>query len=190
MRVLTTRQREVVEKAIEMIGMGGLSDLTMRRLAKRLNITEPALYRHFESKNAILLAILAELDAETYGRLPLDESFTPALLVEHFERLLSLFVNRPALACVVFLDEFAVADAELQSRVRALLVKNHDRLAAGLSGMHLRGLPNAPFDAGTFATLLLGGLRLLIYQWRLDDCGWDLTERGRQLVTALTDMSI
>jgi AcrR family transcriptional regulator len=188
MKALTKRQQEVVEHAIEMIGIGGLSDLTMRNLSKRLGITEPALYRHFENKTAILSAILAELESETYGRLPLDETATPPALAAHFERLLTLFSNRPALASVVFLDEFAAADHELQSQVRTLFAKNHDRLAAGLKRMRLRGSTKESIDAESIATLLFGGLRLLVREWRMDGCGWDLVERGRKLVAVIIDV--
>jgi AcrR family transcriptional regulator len=188
MEALTGRQQQVVEQAIEVIGKGGLRDLTMRRLSKRLGITEPALYRHFENKTAILSAIFAELEAETYGQLPLDENATPEALSAHFERLLTLFASRPALATVVFLDEFAAAEPDLQSRVRSLLARNHSRLAAGLSGMQFRGMSTTEIDSDSFATLLLGGIRLLVREWRLDGCNWDLVERGRRLVVALTGL--
>ena len=46
-----------IDHAIEMIGEGRLSGLTMRRLSERLGVTKPALYRHFENKTAILAAM-------------------------------------------------------------------------------------------------------------------------------------
>ncbi|MFW6247831.1 MAG: TetR family transcriptional regulator [bacterium] len=61
MRELTDRQHQIVDHAIEMIGEGGLSGLTMRRLSERLGVTEPALYRHFENKTAMLAATDPEL---------------------------------------------------------------------------------------------------------------------------------
>ena len=194
-RQLTDRQRQIVDHAIEMIGEGGLSGLTMRRLSERLGVTEPALYRHFENKTAILAAMLAVLEAETYERLPLDESASPDALVTHFERLFALLTERPALATVVFLDEFAATDPELQAMVRELLAKNKERLATAFTVMSARARAEAVARGGTateaapdpdsLATLLLGGVRLVVREWRLDGCRWDLAERGRRLVAAL-----
>ena len=203
---LTNRQRQIVDHAIEMIGEGGLTALTMRRLSERLGVTEPALYRHFENKTAILAAMLTVLEAETYERIPLDANATPDALVTHFDRLFALLAERPALATVVFLDEFATTDPELQAMVRDLLAKNRERLATAFAAMHAPSATNgatpdaaareaaaaagaatagAP-DPDSLATLLLGGVRLVVREWRLDGCRWDLAERGRRLVAALT----
>lgn len=184
---MTDRQREIIEHAIEMIGESGLASLTMRRLSLRLGVSEPALYRHFENKTAILAAILNTLEAETYERIPLDNNATPDALITHFERLFALLTARPALASVVFLDEFITSDPELQEMVNTLLTKNRERLARAMASIgHLvhGGLDPVP-DTDSLATLLLGGVRLLIRQWRLDACGWNLTERGKRLVETL-----
>ncbi len=184
MAELTDRQRQIVDHAIEMIGEGGLSGLTMRRLSERLGVTEPALYRHFENKTAILAAMLTVLEAETYERLPFDQTVSPDALVTHFDRLFALLTERPALATVVFLDEFATTDPDLQAMVRDLLAKNRERLATAFAAMHVPSA-GAP-DPDSLATLLLGGVRLVVREWRLDGCRWDLAERGRRLVAALT----
>ncbi len=192
MRELTDRQRQIVDHAIEMIGEGGLTGLTMRRLSERLGVTEPALYRHFENKTAILAAMLTVLEAETYERLPLDQTASPEALVAHFDRLFALLTERPALATVVFLDEFAATDPELQAMVSELLAKNRERLATAFATMQARptatggGATAAVPDPDSLATLLLGGVRLVVREWRLDGCRWDLAERGRRLVFALT----
>lgn len=183
MRDLTERQREIVDQAIDMIGESGLTGLTMRRLSERLGVTEPALYRHFKNKTAILAAILTVLEAETYERIPLDTAANPHALVSHFDRLFALLAERPALATVVFLDEFAAVDPELQAMVRTLLVKNRERLSTAFEAM--RASPDATLDPDSLATLLLGGVRLTVREWRLDGGRWDLTKRGRRLVAAL-----
>lgn len=199
---MTDRQRQIVDHAIDMIGEGGLSGLTMRRLSERLGVTEPALYRHFENKTAILAAMLTVLEAETYERLPLDQTASPDALVAHFDRLFALLTERPALATVVFLDEFATTDPELAAMVRDLLAKNRERLAGAFAALQTHpqhrqhpqgdavasegGAADTSPDPDSLATLLLGGVRLVVREWRLDGCRWDLAERGRRLVSALT----
>lgn len=193
MKALTDRQRDIVERAVEVIGDEGLHGLTMRRLSESLGVTEPALYRHFENKSAILDAILATLEAETYERMPLPSDATPQSIVEHFTRLFELFDERPALATVVFLDEFASADPRITERVRDLLGRNRDRLATAFAGIAGRsgdresrqGKNTTDERDRARATLLLGGVRLLVREWRLDGCSWNLPERGALLVRAL-----
>lgn len=180
------RQRQIIDVALDMIQEGGLPALTMRGLSDRLGVSEPALYRHFENKTAILLGMLDVLEEETYGHLSLQEPGTPEVLDAYFDRLFKLFSDRPALATVVFLDEFAVEDPVLLNRVKELLGKNRARLTAVLSGMRMRGTPDSPIDAESCATLLMGGIRLMVREWRFEGDSWDLVQHGRRLVAALT----
>jgi hypothetical protein len=48
--LMTHRQQEIVDHAIELIAEGGVQYLTIKRLASRLRVSEPALYRHFAGK--------------------------------------------------------------------------------------------------------------------------------------------
>jgi len=187
---LTDRQRHIVDQAIAMIHESGITGLTMRRLSKRIGVSEPALYRHFENKSAIFSAMLDVLEAETYHRLPKDDSPTPDSIRKHFVRLFELFAERPALAVVVLEDEFVSEEPDLHARIRTLFNMNHARLSEAFGTMALRGVPDWPVDAESLATLLLGGVRLLIREWRLDRCEWDLVKRGNRLVASLTDLMI
>jgi len=64
-----TRQAEIVAMAIAIIGDMGVSGLTTARLAERLGMSEPNLYRHFKDKDAILSAIIDEI-----GRVIMDKA--------------------------------------------------------------------------------------------------------------------
>ena len=51
----------IVAKATEILDNYGLADLTMRRLARELDVTVGALYWHFTSKQELLGAVADEL---------------------------------------------------------------------------------------------------------------------------------
>ena len=53
--MLTERQQEILDKSIEIISRKGIQGLTIKNLSKEIGISEPAIYRHFESKTDILL---------------------------------------------------------------------------------------------------------------------------------------
>jgi AcrR family transcriptional regulator len=57
--------REVILKAaMELVADGGFEALTVRRLARRLQVTPMAMYRHFDGKAALIGAILDRATAE------------------------------------------------------------------------------------------------------------------------------
>ena len=53
------RQIEIMEAATMRIDQYGIQELTIKNLAADLHLSEAALYRHFKSKNEILLGLLS-----------------------------------------------------------------------------------------------------------------------------------
>jgi AcrR family transcriptional regulator len=56
---LTPRAREIVAAARELLDEHGTEALTMRRLAERLGIRAPSLYKHLPDKAALEVALIA-----------------------------------------------------------------------------------------------------------------------------------
>jgi len=53
-------KRALLDEALEAIATHGTPSFTLRDLAKRLGVTHPAAYRHFEDKRALLVEISLE----------------------------------------------------------------------------------------------------------------------------------
>jgi len=66
------RKEQILELATEMFGLEGYDKVTVKRLAAGCGVTEPAIYRHFKSKEAIYVAVLESLK----GRLNYKATFT------------------------------------------------------------------------------------------------------------------
>jgi AcrR family transcriptional regulator len=68
---LTPRAREIVAAARAILEDEGLDALTMRRIAERLGIRAPSLYKHFPDKESLEAAIISaafEEQAEVFER--------------------------------------------------------------------------------------------------------------------------
>jgi AcrR family transcriptional regulator len=57
---MTTHRAEILESACELYVQDGLEGFSMRKLAKRLGVTAPALYRHFDSREKLVIEVLGE----------------------------------------------------------------------------------------------------------------------------------
>jgi AcrR family transcriptional regulator len=57
---MATQRDEILSAACELLVSGGLDGLSMRKLAKQLGVTAPALYRHYVSKEAVLVDVVGE----------------------------------------------------------------------------------------------------------------------------------
>jgi len=100
---LTDRQRDVLETALEIIRREGMQKLTFRRIAQQLDVTEPAIYRHFESKSELVETLyyfthskLKELTAPVLNpELSADEALRKLLkiLLEHMEQVDAVYLT-------------------------------------------------------------------------------------------------
>lgn len=58
--MLTARAREIVAAARELLEADGLDGLSMRRIADRLGIRAPSIYKHLPDKRALESALISE----------------------------------------------------------------------------------------------------------------------------------
>lgn len=75
-------KKQVVDTALRLLNEVGLDGLTLRAIAKELNVQAPALYWHFKNKQALL----DEMATEMYRRMVADAGIPPG--VSWQERLL------------------------------------------------------------------------------------------------------
>lgn len=97
----TDRQLQIIDTAIELIAEGGIQELTMKRIAGRIGINEPAIYRHFECKLDILEAIQRVFAGEK--RRAMDQILKSNLsavekIISIMEHHFASFTAKPALA--------------------------------------------------------------------------------------------
>jgi AcrR family transcriptional regulator len=64
---------KILDAAIDLFASQGYEGTSVRRIAEAVGITESAVYRHYESKDAILEAILGYAESKVYAPLPIEE---------------------------------------------------------------------------------------------------------------------
>lgn len=62
------RKRQILDQAKELFLRRGYRDTTTEKIAEAAGISEPVLYRHFESKKALFIAVLKEIREATVDR--------------------------------------------------------------------------------------------------------------------------
>lgn len=108
-RSTEVRQTEIADAALRMIATRGIAALTVAALAKELGLSGGALYRHFESTDAILEAVAARAVSVLVESLP-DPSLPPLDWLERFiESRASTVAGHTGLARLLFSDQLSLA---------------------------------------------------------------------------------
>ena len=179
-----TRQAEIVDMAVEIIGDMGVSGLTTARLAERLGMSEPNLYRHFRDKEAILSAVIDEIGALLMDKAAViaDENTPPEdklrlIMASHVREV----GQRGGLPRLVFSEDIHVRYPALREK----LMKRIGRYIATIERVIAEGV-----EAGAFkpdikpedtARTYLGMLQFAAMRWSMSGFTFSLKEEGRRL---------
>jgi TetR/AcrR family transcriptional regulator len=137
-RAMTPRQGELLEHALALAREVGLHGLTVRGLAARVGFTEAALYRHFPNKEALLLALVAQLSEQRLlgpiRALAADAERTPrerlvAVLHHHVATVLAV----DGLPVLILAEAAASGEEALLGRFRGIVAElrgTYERLLA------------------------------------------------------------
>jgi TetR/AcrR family fatty acid metabolism transcriptional regulator len=130
----TERQIEIMEAATLRIDKFGIQELTIKNLASDLSLSEAALYRHFKSKNEILLGLLTYFILEMNERLAViieDKEKQPSeLLKKIFVSQLNTFVKKPAIVSVIFSEGIFQFNKELSDKVSTMMALMQKNISA------------------------------------------------------------
>lgn len=120
----TPRQEEILDRTFELVRDRGIAGLTVRLIAERVGVTEGALYRHYPSKEAILLALAERIESRLLGpiRKIAESTASPrervaGILRHHVETLLAT----DSLALLLVAEASFSEHEELRNRMRRIV---------------------------------------------------------------------
>lgn len=184
----TERQKELIIKTIAIIAQHGIQEFTTKNLAKNMGISEAAIYRHFQSKNEILSNIIDYLDQisdETLNESNQSQfnSFEKAknFVLSRFK----LFSRQPDLAHIMFNNSIFKNDFDLSCKMFSLMSKHQSYLFNNIKKAKEEGIITADIDKDTIFLIIIGPVRLLVNQWIMSKCAFNLEIRGLNLVQEL-----
>jgi len=178
---MTARSEQIVDAAIQLLSQGGIEALTIKKLAKAVGVSEPALYRHFESKVDILVAILKRLEAN------MQRLFEQSLVREDsvldqiqmvYKRVFRNFASKPAMASVVFSEEMFRHDPRLAEHVSCIMDTVQGHILVLLRSQKGRVECRRDVPVKDLVQVIMGSLRFLVTRWRLSGYAFDLEKEG------------
>jgi len=182
--IFTERQLDIIDASKYLIGRKGIQNLTIKNLAKKMDFSEPALYRHFKDKTEILKALLLfHREIIKNGIFKILESDKSSIV--KFQEILKFkfahIEKNPALVMVIFSETSFQYSSVLSSVVAKIMEQRSkkiiDLLREGQKNNEIRN----DVGAEQLATIIMGGIRKIILSWKLGDFKSDLKLEGEKL---------
>ncbi len=188
----TERQIEIMEAATLRIDKFGIQELTIKNLASDLSLSEAALYRHFKSKNEILLGLLTYFILEMNERLAViieDKELQPSeLLKKVFVSQLTTFVQKPAIVSVIFSEGIFQFNKELSEKVSTMMALMQNNINVLITRGQNEGVYAKLLGPETITTIIMGSMRMVVLKWKLSGNKSNLVSDGKNVLNGLLKM--
>lgn len=169
---------------MEIVAEEGVQNLTMARLAKRIGITDGALYKHFDSKKAIIMAMADQTQRAFFTFIVPEAAHydDPFEKLRHILRLhLEFLEQHKGMPRILFSDFVHVGDTDTK-RIMRNAISNYLDLVRGILHRAIQeGRVRRDLDVDAAATAFLGLVQGCMIVWSLSDFAFPLAERHAAL---------
>lgn len=188
----TERQVEIIEAATLRIDQFGIQELTIKNLAADLNLSEAALYRHFKSKNEILLGLLNYFILEMKDRISAimtdKEKHPSELLKQIFTSQLSTFVEKPAFVSVIFAEGIFQFNKDLLNKVSEMMAMMQTNIETLTGKGQKEGIYATLLNKEAITTIIMGSMRMVVLKWKLSGNKSNLVNDGKIILNGFLKM--
>ncbi len=188
MNELSSRQKQIINASINIISKKGIQNLTMKNLSREIGISEPAIYRHYASKQKILIAVLESFKhqnklIDNNSTIEGENSF------EFLKKTITMIINRlnnnPAMSAVIFSEETFQNESELSRMVIDIMNSTIEFITSLLGKCQKEGSIRSDIGKEDLSVIVMGSIRHIVTVWRLSGFSVDLNESGQKLIKTL-----
>ncbi|MEX2411627.1 MAG: TetR/AcrR family transcriptional regulator [Candidatus Paceibacterota bacterium] len=182
---LSKRQEEIIKASLELIAEKGIQGFTIKNLSKKIVLVESAIYRHYESKTHILIAILDNIGSYM-PPLKNKENLSVLEILEYkVKNHFTAFTEFPALVSVVFSEEIFQNEKLLIDRTNKKIQSSIFEMTTLIEKGQKNGEIRNDIEPEHFAVMIAGTIRLFVKQWKMAGYSFDLVKKGNQLIKSL-----
>lgn len=185
---MTSRQLEIIEAAGKILSTAGVGGLTIKSLSKEMKFSESAIYRHFKSKEEIIIALLDYL-AEN-----MDQRYTKSIsadkspeenFVTLFKSQFLFFRDHPHFIASVFSDGLMEESERINEAILKIMMVKMKYLMPVLMAGQQSGVFTKAVATEDLINVVMGTIRLQMFKWRVANFEFDIVRSGDNLIHTL-----
>ena len=162
-----SRQTEIIATVVALAAERNPAEVTTTDIAKAMNVTQGALFRHFPTKEAIRIAVIEWIEAQLMAKLGDAQASAPEVL----SGLEAMFLTHvkfirefPGVPRLVFAELQQPDSSPIRQRVQQIMRRYRQMLAETLGKAKAAQLIRNDVDVQAAAALFLGAIQGLVMQ--------------------------
>lgn len=158
------RQAQIAEAALRIIAERGLGQFTTLALAREVGLTDGAVFRHFPTKTAVVLAAIERVGEILFQGFPPEHPDPLTRLGRFFLHRVAAVASHPGIGRLLFSEELAhAASAEGAAQVTAFKRRSVAFIRGCLTEAEKAGQLAPTVTPRHATTLVVGALMALLY---------------------------
>jgi AcrR family transcriptional regulator len=173
------RRKQIIDALRKLIIEYGSENVTVRRIAKEIGVSQGAIYRHFKSKRQILDFLIDYIEENLLGDIERNEpqAGTAAILENILKNHISAIEQRKGVSFLVVAEIISLGDKKLNRKIYEVLNNYIEHIKNILiRGIH-SGELKPDFDPQMAATIFFGIIQGLVSLWALSNYNFTLEEK-------------
>jgi len=173
------RRKQIIDALRKLIIECGSENVTVRRIAKEIGVSQGAIYRHFKSKREILSFLVDYIEENLIG--DIEKNDPHAKILEILENILknhiSAIEQKKGVSFLVVAEIISLGDKRLNRKIYDVLNNYIDHIKdiiiLGIQSKEIK----ADIDPGMTATTFFGVIQGLVSLWALSNYTFTLEEK-------------
>jgi len=187
---LLHRREQTIFTAIEIIDELGLQGLSTREIARRQDISEGTLFRHFKTKSEIVLAMLDYLlqrDADIIDSSSYLGLKPKAAIVHSIDAYMTFYEGYPAATAMTQVAGTLAFDTAFRDKILNLLANRRRFLIRMVHDGKTAGEIRGDADSESLADIITGTCETICLSWRMTAGSFSLREKTLKAINLLLD---
>jgi AcrR family transcriptional regulator len=186
-----TRKESIILSAIEIIDEFGIHELALREISFRQGISEAALYRHFKSKEEIVLAVFdyySRFDTSIMNTIRDNQMKGKQGIIFFIKSLVDTYEAHSAMTSLALSFEILMKNDLVVQKVKEIFNSRSNFITSLIDEGQELGIISKIFNSEDLSDTIIGIERTITLKWRMNKFNFPLSQRVLTAIQSILDL--
>jgi AcrR family transcriptional regulator len=174
------RKERIILTAIDIINELGFQGLSTKEICRREEVSEGALYKHYQSKDEVILAVLdyySRFDDDIKQTVEMKKLSAKEGITYFIARFAEYYENYPAMTSILNSYEVLIHEAYAAHKVEGIFNSRSQYITGLIEKGIKEGEIRNDIDSKSLSDIILGSCHFVALKWRMQGFSFPLKEK-------------
>jgi len=172
------RKEQILEESLKILHEEGKGGLTIGNIAERIDVSEAAVYRHFDSKQEIVHGMAEKVFSHDLVEEEIEVGEPRQMLESLVSGIFSCLEENPYVTAMFFREELFTEHPEVEKIFQDHGLKIKSSLEKMVEKGKRKDLFSQEIEPEVFSRIFIGSVTTEVIEWRQKDFSYPLSERA------------